>query len=131
VILDVAHNPDGMSALITSLIEAFAFDRVLFVLGILGDKDYRGMLHEIARLPCSVFVTEPRTVRSVPAPELLDATRELGLAAELTSGVEAAVASALSEAGDHDLVCITGSHYVVGEARSFLVAGSIAAERGG
>jgi dihydrofolate synthase / folylpolyglutamate synthase len=131
VILDVAHNPDGMSALITSLIEAFAFDRILFVLGILGDKDYRGMLQELTRVPCTIMITEPMTVRSVPAGELLKAATETGLEAQLTSGVEAAVASALAEAEDHDLVCVTGSHYVVGEARSFLLAGSIAAERGG
>jgi dihydrofolate synthase/folylpolyglutamate synthase len=131
VILDVAHNPDGMSALITSLIEAFAFDRVVFVLGILGDKDYRGMLQEITRVPCSILVTEPKTVRSVPAGELLKAATDMGLSAQGSSGVEAAVASALADAEDHDLVCITGSHYVVGEARSFLHAGSIAAERGG
>ncbi len=131
VILDVAHNPDGMSALITSLIEAFAFDRIIFVLGILGDKDYRGMLQELTRVPCTIMITEPMTVRSVPAGELLEAATETGLQAQLTSGVEAAVASALAEAEDHDLVCVTGSHYVVGEARSFLLAGSIAAERGG
>ena len=53
VILDVAHNPDGMAALINSLVEAFAFERVVFVVGILGDKDYRGMLSEIARVPCA------------------------------------------------------------------------------
>ncbi|MEA2485920.1 MAG: dihydrofolate synthase / folylpolyglutamate synthase [Actinomycetota bacterium] len=131
VILDVAHNPDGMSALITSLIEAFAFDRVVFVLGILGDKDYRGMLQEIARVPCSIMVTEPQTVRSVPTSELLKVAKDIGLSAKGTSGVEAAVVAALAEAEDHDLVCVTGSHYVVGEARSFLSAGSIAAERGG
>jgi dihydrofolate synthase/folylpolyglutamate synthase len=131
VVLDVAHNPDGMSAMITSLIEAFAFDRVVFVLGILGDKDFRGMLQEIARVPCSIFVTEPRSVRSVPGPELLAATRELGLASELMAGVEVAVTAALAEADDRDLVCVTGSHYVVGEARGVLVEGSIAAERGG
>ncbi|MEA2510284.1 MAG: dihydrofolate synthase / folylpolyglutamate synthase [Actinomycetota bacterium] len=131
VILDVAHNPDGMSALITSLIEAFAFDRVVFVLGILGDKDYRGMLQEIARVPCSIVCTEPKTVRSVPVGELLKAATDVGLSAQGSSGVEAAVATALADAEEHDLVCITGSHYVVGEARSFLHAGSIAAERGG
>jgi dihydrofolate synthase/folylpolyglutamate synthase len=131
VILDVAHNPDGMSALITSLIEAFAFDRVIFVLGILGDKDYGGMLQEITRVPCSIMVTEPKTVRSVPARDLQKAATEVGLEARLTSGVAAAVAAALSEADDHDLICITGSHYVVGEARSFLQASSTAAQRGG
>jgi folylpolyglutamate synthase/dihydropteroate synthase len=47
------------------------------------------------------------------------------------AGVEVAVTAALAEADDRDLVCVTGSHYVVGEARGVLVEGSIAAERGG
>ena len=89
------------------------------------------MLQELTRVPCTIMITEPKTVRSVPAGELLEAATETGLQAQLTSSVEAAVAAALAEAEDHDLVCVTGSHYVVGEARSFLLAGSIAAKRGG
>jgi dihydrofolate synthase / folylpolyglutamate synthase len=131
VIVDVAHNPDGMSALISSLIEAFAFDQVRFVIGILGDKDYRGMLQELVRIPCSIFFTVPKSVRAVPMRDLVEAGAELGLSSQASADVERAVASALGAAEEHDLVCITGSHYVVGEARSYLLETSVAMKHGG
>ncbi len=120
VVLDVAHNPDGASALVTSLTEAFAFERVVFVVGILADKDYRGMLAELARLDCNLFFTEAKTVRSVPADELRVAADELGLASEVIDDVAKATDAAIESAKRGELVCITGSHYVVGEARTHL-----------
>jgi dihydrofolate synthase/folylpolyglutamate synthase len=120
VVLDVAHNPDGASALVTSLAEAFAFERVVFVVGILADKDYRGMLAELARLECSLFFTEAKTVRSVPADELRVAADELALPSEVIDDVAKATDAAIDSAGRGELVCITGSHYVVGEARTHL-----------
>lgn len=124
VILDVAHNPDGMSALITSLTEAFAFDRVVFVVGILEDKDHLGMLTEMQRVPSTLVVTEPEFARARSAGELEDAASSLGIEARAVPNVAAAVAAALEDAREGDLVCITGSHYVVGEARTFLLASS-------
>lgn len=120
VILDVAHNPDGMSALVTSLIEAFAFDRALIVLGILGDKDYRGMLAELARLPCSLLLTQPRSVRAVPLDELTAAAQELGLDARTIDDPQDALKAAVEDAGTGEIVCVTGSHYLVGELRAGL-----------
>jgi dihydrofolate synthase/folylpolyglutamate synthase len=122
LVLDVAHNPDGMSVLVTSLLEAFAFERIVFVVGILGDKDYGGMLTELTRLPCHVVATEAKTVRSVPPREIRRRAEELGLTCEVEDEVEQAIRRAARIAGASDLVCITGSHYVVGEARSFLLA---------
>jgi dihydrofolate synthase / folylpolyglutamate synthase len=121
IVLDVAHNPDGMSALIGSLLEAFAFDRVVFVIGILGDKDYRGMLTELARVPCDVIATQAKTVRSVPLQELGAVAEELELPYTTIDDVGDAVKAALTTARPTDLVCVTGSHYVVGEARTLLV----------
>ena len=121
IVLDVAHNPDGMSALIGSLLEAFAFDRVVFVLGILGDKDYKGMLSEMTRVPCDVIATQAKSVRSVALDELGAAAGELGLPYTTIDDVGDAVKAALATARPTDLVCITGSHYVVGEARTLLV----------
>jgi dihydrofolate synthase / folylpolyglutamate synthase len=118
VVLDVAHNPDGMSAFVTSLIEAFAFDRAIFVLGILGDKDYRGMLAEIARVPCSLVLTRPQNVRAVPLDDLRVAADDLGLDSVLVDDVSDALKVALEAAEPADIVCVTGSHYVVGEART-------------
>jgi dihydrofolate synthase / folylpolyglutamate synthase len=123
IVLDVAHNPDGMSALVSSLLEAFAFERCVFVVGILGDKDYEGMLRELVRIPCHAVLTEARTVRSVPPDDLAGACERLGLSYEVIEGVPAAVSSATQAAGPGDLVTVTGSHYVVGEARGFLLGG--------
>ena len=121
VVLDVAHNPDGISALVGSLIETFAFESVRFVIGILGDKDYRAMLAELSRIPCSAIATQPQTVRSVPGPDLKVAAQEFGIQCQVVEDVKAAVDVAVDVAGREDLVCITGSHYVVGEARNALV----------
>ncbi|HEV3472190.1 MAG TPA: folylpolyglutamate synthase/dihydrofolate synthase family protein, partial [Actinomycetota bacterium] len=121
IVLDVAHNPDGMSAMITSLVEAFAFDRVVFVVGILADKDHKGMLSEMARVPCTLMVTSPKSVRSAPLNELQATSEQLGLECELIDDVADAVKHAMATARERDLICITGSHYVVGEARALLL----------
>jgi dihydrofolate synthase / folylpolyglutamate synthase len=121
MVLDVAHNPDGTSALITSLVEAFAFDSVTFVVGILGDKDHRGMFAELSRVPCSIIATEPKTVRSVPITDLEADARALGLECEAIEDVADALKAARDRTSENGLVCVTGSHYVVGEARTALL----------
>ena len=121
VVLDVAHNPQAMSALVTSLVEAFAFEHVHFVIGVLSDKDYRGMFTELRRLPCTITLTRPANVRSVPTSELEAAAAELGLHTALEPDVASATAAAMRTASPGTLVCVTGSHYVVGEARPGLI----------
>jgi dihydrofolate synthase / folylpolyglutamate synthase len=121
VVMDVAHNPQAMSALVSSLAEAFAFERVHFVIGILSDKDYGGMLAELTRVPCTVTLTSPQSVRSIPADDLEAAAAGLGLETKTASSVVGATAAAIDGSAPGDLVCVTGSHYVVGEARPHLV----------
>jgi dihydrofolate synthase / folylpolyglutamate synthase len=120
VVLDVAHNPDGASVLVRGLRETFPFERVVFVLGMLEDKDYAGVLTELARLPCSLVVTQPTGSRGLSVERLQAAAREIGLEAVSSSSVNDAVGRALQAATDDELVCVTGSHYVVGEARAGL-----------
>lgn len=121
IVLDVAHNPEGMSALVGALVEAFGSTSVVFVLGVLADKDYRGMLLELARLDCRLVVTQAKTVRSVPPDELKRTAEELGLEATVIDDVGDAIKKARSLVVDGDLLCVTGSHYVVGEARTHLL----------
>lgn len=120
-VLDVAHNPDGISALVFSLSEAFAFERIVFVVGILRDKDFKGMLAELTRIPSAIVFTQPRFARSASIEMLEAAAGDLGLPSASAPSVEEALEVAFSEAGERDLVCVTGSHYVVGEARSHLL----------
>lgn len=121
VVLDVAHNPEGVSALVVSLSEAFAFERVVFVVGILQDKDFKGMVAELTRIPSSIIFTEPRFARSASVETLEAAATEIGCPSTSVPSVPAAVEHAFTVAGANDLICVTGSHYVVGEARSHLL----------
>lgn len=121
LVLDVAHNPAGMSAMITSLVEAFAFERAVFVVGVLRDKDHEGIMSEIGRIGGAVVATEARNSRSVPAAELADAARAFGMEAEAYEDVASALAHAREIAADADLICVTGSHYVVGEVSDLLL----------
>lgn len=121
VLLDVAHNPDGASALVGALAGAFDFTGGVFVVGILADKDYRGIVQELARISPLMVFTKAANVRSVEPSELLSAAAELGLEDCLAvDGVADAIAAARDLAGEA-LVCVTGSHYVVGEAREHLL----------
>lgn len=122
VIIDVAHNPAGMSVMVTALLEAFAFERVVYVFGALTDKDHLGMLAEMGRVNSTVVATEVKNARSVPADDVAKAATELGISAEIADDVDDAIGVAVDTAGDNDLICITGSHYLVGEARELLLA---------
>ena len=121
VVLDVAHNPDGISALVSSLVEAFAFEKVHFVFGVLGDKDYVGMLTELTRVPCSIYATAPKGVRSVTVDDLMSIAGQRGLEAVAVEDAFAATQRAIATANKSELVCVTGSHYVVGEVRRRLL----------
>jgi dihydrofolate synthase/folylpolyglutamate synthase len=121
VLLDVAHNPDGASALVGALAGAFDFTGGVFVVGILADKDYRGIVQELARISTRMVFTSAANVRSVDPSELLSVAAELGLEECLAvANVGEAIAAARDLAGEA-LVCVTGSHYVVGEAREHLL----------
>lgn len=122
VVLDVAHNPDGMSAFISSVVEAFAFERATFVVGVLADKDLAGIMREIARIPCRVIATEARSQRSFSAREVARAAEALGLENHAIADVAEAVSHASKDQAETEIVCVTGSHYVVGEAREAIRA---------
>ena len=120
VIFDVAHNPSGMSALVSTLIETFAPEEAFFVVGFLDDKDYRGMLAELSRIPSRLFVARANHPRSVPPREIAAVAEEFGLHATIEENPRDAIEAAIDER-DEKLVCVTGSHYLVGDVRGYLL----------
>ena len=70
IVLDGAHNAAGAKALAESLIEEFAFDRLVGVVGILRDKDVDAMLSALEPVLSAVVVTQNSSPRAMPADEL-------------------------------------------------------------
>jgi len=117
VVLDGAHNVGACEALSETVAE-FDYDRLLVAFGAMHDKDHRGMaaaLPEVDR----AWVTEPDTDRSEDADVLATVFEEAG-AGDVTvkRAVESAVAAAVEESTEDDLVLVTGSLFAVAEARS-------------
>lgn len=116
LVVDGAHNPYGMHKLCEALREYVQFDKAILVLGATGDKDIPGILAEAAALTGRVIVTRAHHPKSAPAPLLAAELARLGVAAAVAPDVPAAIDMALAQAGPHDLVCVTGSLFIVAEA---------------
>ncbi|HOD35617.1 MAG TPA: folylpolyglutamate synthase/dihydrofolate synthase family protein [Syntrophales bacterium] len=122
VVVDGAHNPAGASVLREFLEENFSFRKLILVFGVLADKDYRGMLRRLVPLADHVILTRPREERALPPDIPARFLRETGTRAEVVEESGQALARALGLAEERDLVCITGSLYLVGETRAALTA---------
>ncbi|MGP1273098.1 MAG: bifunctional folylpolyglutamate synthase/dihydrofolate synthase [Phycisphaerales bacterium] len=119
IVVDGAHTPDSVRALVSTLGAHERFDSMIAVFGCAEDKDTDGMLIEIARGADKVVFT-----RSAANPRACDPAKLAKRFAELTgrmAQVEPTVRDAVNTASRamsrEDLMCITGSFYIAGEAK--------------
>jgi len=121
IMLDGAHNADGVAVLADSLNEEYPTTRWRLVLGVMGDKNVEAMMTSLAPLVEGVVTTAPKSERSVPPVELADRIRDLVDNPILVADdVELALDMARAEAGPEGAVLVAGSLYLVGEARQLL-----------
>jgi dihydrofolate synthase/folylpolyglutamate synthase len=122
VILDGAHNVDSARALAEYLREVFPGVPLRLVLGILADKDVRGIMRALAVLPARLYLAPCRSARTAPPETLAAAARSAGLPVQgLFGTVTAALTSARREAAPVEPVVVAGSLFAAAEARSFLL----------
>ena len=76
VILDGAHNPDGIEALRHNLLEYFPDKKFVFIVGILRDKDYSSMIKYMMPLAEAFVTIEPNNSRAMSAIECSNAIRD-------------------------------------------------------
>lgn len=118
VLVDAAHNPHGVRALVGALRESFDFDEWGVVLGVLSDKDAAGIVAEFAPVAAHVFATAPDSERAEDA----DAIADLAEAHDLRVSVHRDLADAAeaartwAAASDRRAVIVAGSVVLAGEA---------------
>ena len=127
VFADAAHNPHGAAALAQALAEEFDFRRLVGVIGVLGDKDARGVLEALEPVLDAVVVTDNGSPRALEPETLAEYAREVFgedrvvVKPFLPDAVEEAIA--LAEEADGERVSgagvvITGSVVTAGAART-------------
>lgn len=121
VMLDGAHNADGVDTLVAALQDEFPSTSWLVVLGVMGDKNIDLMIDGLATIAEGFIVTAPRSERAA-APEFLadKVTASTDVPVLLAPTTEAALDMARADAGPTGSVLVAGSLYLVGEARSYL-----------
>ncbi|GAB3666290.1 dihydropteroate synthase [Halopiger thermotolerans] len=116
VVLDGAHNP-GACETLASTLGTYDYDDLRLVFGAMHDKDHREMAAALPT-PDAVIATEPTLDRAEDSAVLADVFEDAGVADVRTeNAVQAALETALSEAGADDCVLVTGSLFAVAEAR--------------
>ncbi|WP_430646429.1 bifunctional folylpolyglutamate synthase/dihydrofolate synthase [Agromyces sp. GXS1127] len=119
ILVDAAHNPHGAAALVAALGEAFDFDELVIVLGILGDKDAAGIVRALEPAGAHFIVTTSESDRAVPAERLAVVVADV-VGPERVDVVER-LDDALDEArdwagrGEKRGVVVTGSITLVGD----------------
>jgi dihydrofolate synthase / folylpolyglutamate synthase len=126
-VVDAAHNPDGIAALLETIPELDGAQRFVAVVSILRDKDAAAMLGLLAPRCAGFVLTTSTNPRSLPPGDLQRIIVGLGATApvEVVVDPNQALARAATLAGEDGVVVATGSIYLVRD----LLAGTAARHR--
>ena len=123
IISDGAHNPEGIAAAAEGIRTYFPDTRVLLLVAVMADKDYRGMVEALAPLAAEVFTLTPNNPRALPAEDFAAVWREKGIKATAFDTVEGAALAATREAKRRNLPLFSlGSLYMYAEVTEALEA---------
>jgi dihydrofolate synthase/folylpolyglutamate synthase len=122
ILLDGAHNPQGARALARAIPKYFTYKRIIMVLAILDDKDKREILGSLAPLGDIIVVTKvPDNPRNQDWRNIADIpeikSKDIFFVEEPTKAIDLA----LQMSNEEDLVVITGSLYLLGVSREYVL----------
>lgn len=120
LVVDGAHNSDSARKLREALRQHFHFDRIIFIIGASADKNISGIIAELVPLADSVIATRSRHPRAAPLEVITTEFARYGVRAEEAGDVVQAVAKARARAGKGDLICVTGSLFLVAEVIEYV-----------
>lgn len=124
IVVDVAHNPDAIEAMTSTIRTATLYDKWDIVFGAMKDKDIEGMLEKMKPLCNKLYLVKPEVDRAADTNDIKQIAEKLGYDNVIESElIEDAIYSVITEKIESDsnentptLIC--GSFYVVSEALS-------------
>lgn len=120
VVIDGAHNIDGIKKLTESIDMYFNYDKIILVLGILSDKQVEEMIKTIVPKVSRVITVTPHSERAELAEELKVQVEKYTTKCEAIEDYTLAYRKALSYCSDRDLLLVSGSLYMVGDMRKII-----------
>jgi len=124
IILDGAHNPESMRALMKAMSANMSYDSLTVVFGIASDKDIPNSLRPLAQAADKVIFTRAAgNTRAARPGELARTFHEISSKHAMTCpDLAEAMELAVRGTNREDVICVTGSFYLLGEAKAWLAA---------
>lgn len=123
VLVDGAHNAASLDAMMKAIGQHVPYDSMVVIFGCCADKDVSGMLERITSGADKVIFCKVDNIRTADPNELAARYVELyGKMAQVATSLDDALGIANRAVTKEDLICITGSFYLVGEAKKYFAA---------
>jgi len=122
ILVDGAHNAASVQALMRGIGQHIPYDSMVMIFGCAVDKDIAGMMEKISSGADKVIFTKTAdNPRAADPKDLAEAYMECcGREAQVTESLPEALGIAYSAVSREDIICITGSFYLVGEEKNLL-----------
>lgn len=120
ILIDGAHNVDGAKALAEAL-KLFKRKRLVLCMGMLGDKEREKVVEILAPLADEVIITKPNSPRAGNWEYLARLAEHQGLPVSTIESPVLAVSEGVKRLRPEDMLCVTGSLYMIAEAREALL----------
>lgn len=118
IMIDGAHNAASIEALIHAIGQHIPYDSMVVIFGCNTDKDVRGMLQKLQYGADKVVFTRSNFAKAMSPEDLADMyTQICGKMCQAASSLGEALQIAKSAVSRGDLICITGSFYLIGQAK--------------
>ena len=118
VLVDAAHNASSIRALIQAIGQHVPYDSMIIIFGCNNDKDIRGMLTELQYGADKVIFTRSNSPKAVFPSDLAEIYTDVcGKMCQTALSLKEALRIARGAVTREDLICITGSFYLVGQAK--------------
>ncbi len=123
IIVDGAHNAASVEALMRAIGQNISYDSMVVIFGCRSDKDITGMLKHIQLGADKVIFTDAGSPRAADPNDLaIEYVEQCGKMAQVAARLEDALDIAERAVTREDLICITGSFYLVGRAKQVVAA---------
>jgi len=118
ILIDAAHNAASIQALIQAIGQNIPYDSMVIIFGCNNDKDVAGMLDKLQYGADKVIFTRSNSAKAMSPEDLADMYTEMcGKMCQAATSLGEALQLARSAVGKEDLICITGSFYLIGQAK--------------
>jgi dihydrofolate synthase / folylpolyglutamate synthase len=114
IVLDVAHNAEGIQQVLQQLSQYYKERNVHFVIGMVKDKDVSRVL-SLMPATARYYFTHAHIPRAMAATDLQQLANNFGLSGASYANVNEALASAKQAANKNDVIVVCGSIFLVGE----------------